>query len=881
VSQKTGQTWRLSPVRHEEPRCESYDDEAAVRAFERAMRVHRAHVEAMTLARASGGVDGAYRVEGSSGRPHLVDIVDASGTRDSCTCPDLLTNELGTCKHVEAVRRLIREDRRLRAQFAQLGQTPQLPTLTVDATGADPVLAVAGPRATRFARALGLAVQAGGRVLVAPGSTSLREVADGRVVHAAAPALDLIQRRQALAERRAELLRAAHERRLHVDVLSKPLFPYQQAGVLHLAAGGRALLADDMGLGKTVQAIAACEVLRARGEMRRALIVTPASLKSQWAREIERYTGSRALIVGGSVGQRQSAFASDAPYIIINYELTWRDLSQLSNLQPDVLVLDEAQRAKNFRTKTAATLRSIPSRFLFVLTGTPVENRLDDLYSLLQLIDSRALGPLWKFNHQFHQQNERGKVVGYKRLGELRARIGSLVLRRRKDEVLTQLPPLTEQTRYVALSPAQVELEEHFRTEAAKLLATAERRALTPEEQRRLMAMLLKARQACDAAELCDPVGHASQSSPKLDELEQLIGEIVEQGPSKVLVFSEWTGMLRLAARRLEKLGIGYGFLHGGVPVSHRPALLDRFREDSEQRVLLSTDAGGVGLNLQVASYVIHLDLPWNPGRLDQRTARAHRLGQTRGVSVTCLCSERGIERGIEGTLAQKRALRGAALDAASEVEAMDAPSFSLFMKQLQAVLARTESGDSDDPIAGEEAQRADASAQPSDDAPVGAVAAALAVVNVPPLPSEIAVIPAAAATWDRQDPAAPRSRLRLASIVLEAGFPADAVKAAYDALARAVRALLPSGGLDGHAALVAAIYRELVPAGRIPPSFHAALARLHDLAQLESHGIQVDHGMAAEVVAEAAQWMERLENEPSAASAAAFSAPRRAPPPA
>ncbi len=861
MGNKADHTWQLAPVRHDEPRCDAYDDEAAVRAFERAVRVHRAHTEAMTLARRSARVDDTYRVDGASGRRHLVDIVDASGQHDACTCPDFLTNELGTCKHLEAVRRLIRRDRRLHAQLVALGQTPAQPTLTVDATGVAPALAIAGPRAARFARALGLTLEGGGRVSAGREHAALPEVSDGRIVHAAAPALDLIRRRRALAERRDEVLGAARAGRLPIDVLTKPLFPYQQAGVLHLAAGGRALLADDMGLGKTVQAIAACEVLRARGEMRRALIVTPASLKSQWAREIEHYTGSQALVVGGSSAQRLSTFASDAPYVIINYELTWRDLSQLASLQPDVLVLDEAQRAKNFRTKTATTLRSISSRFLFVLTGTPVENRLDDLYALLQLIDARALGPLWKFNHQFHRQNERGKVVGYKQLGELRGRIGALVMRRRKDEVLTQLPPLTEQTRYVALSPAQIDLEAHFRGEAAKLLATAERRALRPEEQQRLMAMLLKARQACNAAELCDPEGAADESSPKLDELEQLIGEIVEQGASKILVFSEWTEMLRLAARRLEKLGIGYGFLHGGVPVPHRPALLDRFREDAEQRVLLSTDAGGVGLNLQVASYVIHLDLPWNPGRLDQRTARAHRLGQTRGVLVTCLCSERGIERGIEGTLAQKRALRGAALDGASEVDAMDAPSFSLFVKQLQATLVQTESGGSDRPLDAEATAPSpptplNAGAGRAEAGPAEAAAPSQGVAGGSPL---VVVAP---------DPTTARGRLRLATIVLDAGFPGDAVKAAYDSLARAARALLPAGAADGHAALVAAIYRDLVPAGRVPAAFHAVLARSHDLAQLEGHGIEVERELAAEVVAEAGQWLARLEREPNTSSA-------------
>lgn len=132
----------------------------------------------------------------------------------------------------------------------------------------------------------------------------------------------------------------------------------------------------------------------------------PGILKAQWASEIARYAGERAVVIGGGAKERRAAFASDAPYVVLNYELTWRDLSVLKGLETDVLVLDEAQRARNFRTKTAATLKSIPSRFLFVLTGTPVENRLDDLYSIMQLVDPEVLGPLWKFNVDFHRQDE-------------------------------------------------------------------------------------------------------------------------------------------------------------------------------------------------------------------------------------------------------------------------------------------------------------------------------------------------------------------------------------------------------------------------------------------------------------------------------------------
>jgi SNF2 family DNA or RNA helicase len=362
-----------------------------------------------------------------------------------------------------------------------------------------------------------------------------------------------------------------------------------------------------------------------------------------------------------------------------------------------------------------------------------VENRLDDLYGLLQLVDGEVLGPLWRFNLDYLEQDSRGKVTGYRNLGVLRRTIAPVVLRRRKEDVLSQLPALTEQTRYVALSEEQKELEESYRSTAARLVRIAEKRPLSPAEQKRLQAALLKARQACDAAVLCDPES-AERSPAKIEELLVLVGEIAQQGTSKVLVFSEWTEMLKLAGARLDAMGVGWSFLHGGVPTAQRGALLDDWRTDANKPVLLSTDAGGVGLNLQSASYVVHLDLPWNPAKVDQRVSRAHRLGQTRGVLVTYLCAETGIERELEGTLKSKREVRSAALDQDSEVDELEA--------------------------------------------------ARLGVVSV------LEVDEKKRAREERESLDRAHQRLRLGKIVLDAGYPDDAIRAAQEAIQAAATAL-------------------------------------------------------------------------------------------
>ncbi|HEU4537827.1 MAG TPA: SNF2-related protein, partial [Polyangiaceae bacterium] len=284
---------RLRPLEGELPRCENYGDEHEVRRFERAMRAHRARVEAFEVEALEGRVDGAYRVRGESGVAYHVDVVDGGGQNDTCTCPDFLTNDLGTCKHVEAAHRAVTGRRAWRALYARLPAEPALPTVGVRFVEAGrPAPVLLGPFSPRALARAGLALDGSGRV--APVAGVLRPGRAGgalRVTYAAPLALERWQGERALRERRAAVAAALQRGRLGVDVLRGPLFPYQRDGVAHLVTAGRALLADDMGLGKTVQAIAACEVLRARGEAARVLVVAPTSLKHQWASEIERHAG--------------------------------------------------------------------------------------------------------------------------------------------------------------------------------------------------------------------------------------------------------------------------------------------------------------------------------------------------------------------------------------------------------------------------------------------------------------------------------------------------------------------------------------------------------------------------------------------------------------
>jgi superfamily II DNA or RNA helicase len=472
---------------------------------------------------------------------------------------------------------------------------------------------------------------------------------------------DALDHARRLASQAAERLRAQEiGNRIRATAGRLPgvtarLYPYQVEGVAFLAAKGRALLADDMGLGKTLQAIAAAAWLHSQAEVGRILVICPASLKHQWAREIRKFTGREALAISGPAAARAVQYRRVDGFCVISYDLVLRDVAAINELlRPDLLILDEAQRIKNWRTKIAASVKRIGSRYAFVLTGTPLENRLEDLYSLMQVVDQRVLGPLWRYLAEFHITDERGKVLGYRNLSQLRRRLAPAMLRRDRQLVRDQLPERIESRLDVPLSEAQADLHDAALKNAAQVARIAKRRPLTPVEQNRLLAALQQARMACDAAGLVDKV---TQGSPKLDELEGLLGELCRETGQKAVVFSQWEQMTRMVEERLRAMGLGCVRLHGGVPTDRRGELIDRFNTDPACQVFVSTDAGGVGLNLQAASVLVNLDIPWNPAVLDQRIARIHRLGQTERVQILLLVAAESYEERVLELVQGKRNL--------------------------------------------------------------------------------------------------------------------------------------------------------------------------------------------------------------------------------
>lgn len=578
-----------------------------------------------------------------------------------CTCPDFQINQLGTCKHIEAVLHKIskrRDYRSIKEQAPPLSyvylawdvdEAPQIRLYRCSSLPPD----LAGLLAGYFDAAGAFT----GRL--PDDFFRLAELVEARSdLHLGSDALDFARH---LAATAAQRLRAGQIRGQilatngRLPGLKAKLYPYQTEGVAFLAGTGRALLADDMGLGKTLQAIAAAAWLREYEGLRRVLIICPASLKHQWAREIERFTAQETQIIQGPARERGQQYQREAAFFIINYELILRDLSVINEvLCPDLVIMDEAQRIKNWRTKIAAAVKRIPSRYAFVLTGTPLENRLEDLYSLMQVVDPRVLGPLWRYLVDFHVTDERGKVLGYRNLSLLRKRLAPVMLRRDRRLVREQLPERIVQRLDVAMTPKQRDLHDNAMIAAGRLAQIARTRPLTPSEQNRLLAALQQARMACNAAGLVDK---ETQGAPKLDELEDILKEVCVQGGLKAVVFSQWEQMTRMVETRLKRLGLGCVRLHGGVPSAKRGELMDRFRDDDSVRVFLSTDAGGTGLNLQSGAVLINLDVPWNPAVLEQRNGRIHRLGQTRTVQIITMVAVDSYEEQVFALVRNKRDL--------------------------------------------------------------------------------------------------------------------------------------------------------------------------------------------------------------------------------
>ena len=639
---------------------------------------------------------GNFEVEASSAGSYTVEIRDLKELVNSCTCRDFETSGLGTCKHIEGVLHLLAASGKRRFNEAAKSGSPRIEVHIAD--DPEPRIAI---RLPANAVPAGLAQEVGD-LAETLGAEARPELLDRlRALAAKNPGFlrvscllgQWVERREreiAREERRAAVLADLESGSLKLDFLKYPLFSYQTDGVLHLALGERAMLADDMGLGKTVQAIGATELLARVAEVERVLVVCPASLKAEWAEQIAGATDRRFQLVYGLVPRRLEQYRSPEFFTIANYEQIRSDIDHIGRmLKPDLVILDEAQRIKNWRTQTAESVKRLQSRYAFVLTGTPLENRIDEVYSIAQYLDPGLLGPLFRFNRRYYVLDDRGRPSSLQNLDELHERVGKVMLRRRKAEIEHDLPDRTVRNYFLPMTRVQQERYDDYEYIVAVLAQIAKTRPLSEKEFHRLQVALACMRMLCDTAYILD--GN-ERDCPKLDELEHVLEDLLSDPSSKVIIFSEWVRMLELVGERLAESEIEFALHTGSVPQQKRRQEILRFKEDPDCRVFLSSESGGTGLNLQAANAVVNLDLPWNPARLEQRIARAWRKHQKRTVNVVNLVAEDTIEHRILYLLEEKQKLSDAVLDGTSKDGTMDLPSGrNAFLERLEELLEPVE----------------------------------------------------------------------------------------------------------------------------------------------------------------------------------------------
>jgi len=623
-----------------------------------------------------------------SGKEYKVAIRDRETGLNFCNCPDFTVNRLGTCKHIEFLLHEFRE----RKYDHYWEEKINMPYSSVSLKY--------GNERKIFLR-VGSEKQEEIKELASDffdNNNFLKPEAYGffDVFYKQAQKIDtgfrcypdamehIISVREDNARKKIirDIFEKNGESEYFKGLVKTELYPYQKDGVVFALNAGRVLLADDMGLGKTIQAITATEVYVREFGIEKVLIICPTSLKYQWKNEIEKFTDRTVRVIEGPLNKRIEQYGSDELYKIISYGAARNDSEYINSMAPDLVILDEAQRIKNWKTKTAQYIKQISSKYTIVLTGTPLENKLEELHSIVEYIDRYKLGALFRFLSEHQIKDEGGKVIGYQNLHNINKTLDDIMIRRKKQEILQQLPERADNNIFVDMTRDQRDIHKDYYKIVRRLVNKWRKLGFLPEDDRkRLMISLNCMRMVCDSTYILD---QETRHDKKIDELFVSLEDIFEEENEKVVIFSQWERMTRLVARELEKRNIKYEYLHGGVPSQKRKDLLDNFHQDADCRVFLSTDAGGVGLNLQCASIVINLDLPWNPAVLEQRIGRVHRLGQKNFVRVINYISKYSIEERMLFVLSFKQNLFGGIFDEGEDVVFMEKDKFKQFMESIE-----------------------------------------------------------------------------------------------------------------------------------------------------------------------------------------------------
>lgn len=599
-----------------------------------------------------------------------------------CSCMDFKTSQLGTCKHLEAVKMWIgRKGHHVHREI------PSYTSVYIDYSEGRKVRIRIGTDHKAEFESLSKdyftdgALNNNGLLHFEQFLTRARKTDD--TFRCYNDALDFVLEQRERHER--ELWTSQLTDDDFATLLHTSLYDYQKEGIRFSARAGRAIIADEMGLGKTIQAIGTAQLLKNKGHITSILIICPTSLKYQWKREIERFTGEAVRVIEGNQLKRRDQYFADEPYKIVSYNAVANDIRTWGHLTTDMLIIDEVQRLKNWDTKIAQAARKIDSHYSVILSGTPLENRLEELYSVVELVDQFLLGPFYLFRDRYIVKDNKGVTVGYQNLNELGEKLKAVLIRRRKCDVRLQLPARQDKNLMMPMTKEQMTVHDEAKQSVQRLMQKWDRmHFLSETDRRRLMMFLQQMRCVCDSTYVLD---QKTRYDTKVEETVNIILNVIEGSDEKVVVFSQWERMTRIIAQELERHGIRFEYLHGGVPSKVRKDLVNNFTDLAESRVFLSTDAGSTGLNLQVASVIINVDLPWNPAVLEQRVARIYRIGQERNIEVINLVAANTFEESMLAKLKFKTSMFEGVLDGGEDAIFVDNNKFGKMMDKLKETM--------------------------------------------------------------------------------------------------------------------------------------------------------------------------------------------------
>lgn len=411
-----------------------------------------------------------------SGRVYRVAVRGEMPGINYCSCPDFEVNTLGTCKHIECVLSKLRKDKTLREAL----KTPHVSdhsSVTLRYGLKRRIFLSRGKAASPELKKVAREYFDSEGYLTAEGFKQFEAFVEAvkalkEDVRFYPDAMAFIAKVRDEEYRRIRIDRLASGKKapLWKKWIKADLYPYQKDGILFAAKAGRCLIADEMGLGKTLQAIATAGLMAGLYGIEKVLIICPSSLKYQWQKEIEKFTDRTAQVIQGLWHLRQSQYETPVFFKIVNYDVIYRDLASIGKWSPDLIILDEAQRIKNWKTRLARSVKQLSSPYAIVLTGTPLENRLEELHSIVEFIDRNHLGPLFRFLNAHQTTDSSGKVIGYKDLHRLGKTLESILIRRSKKEVLPQLPERIDKNYFVKLEPEQRQMHEENREIAVRLI---------------------------------------------------------------------------------------------------------------------------------------------------------------------------------------------------------------------------------------------------------------------------------------------------------------------------------------------------------------------------------------------------------------------------